>query len=85
MALVFKMTQEGQTKRLFEPTASNENGARTRQATATNGLKVQYSRTDQRKYSFAVRTVEQWNHLPDTVRQATSKEAFKSRLKQHRK
>ncbi len=51
MAIVFKLTQEGH----------NQVGLRTRQTEANNGLTAQFSRTDQRKYSFAVRKVEQWN------------------------
>jgi hypothetical protein len=39
-----------------------ENGrAGTRQAAGGHGLSVQYARTDTRKYSFAVRTMEKWN------------------------
>jgi hypothetical protein len=37
-----------------------------------------------RKYSFAVRVVEPRNPLPDSIKQAQSKEAFKRALK-HRK
>ncbi len=31
------------------------------------GLVSQYARTDIRKHSFAVRTVENWNSLPDSI------------------
>jgi hypothetical protein len=58
-----------------------ENRVRTRQAAAVHGLAVQYARTDTRKYSFSVRVVDPWNHLPDTVKTAPTKEAFKRELK----
>jgi hypothetical protein len=61
--------------------AGNHEGARTRQAAVTNGLVVPYARTDIRKYSFASRTVERWNSLPDGARAAESKQAFKVLLK----
>jgi hypothetical protein len=41
---------------------------------------VRYARRDIRKNSFAVRTVEPW--MPDSIKQAESKEAFKRALKQ---
>jgi hypothetical protein len=85
MALVFKPPQEGQAEKIFMLVGNNQIGVRTRQAAATNGLTVQYLRSDQRKHSFAVRTGERWNLLSDTVMQATTKEAFMSCLKQHRK
>ncbi len=68
MALVYKMTQDAQMTSMFEKARSNNQGSRTRQATAHQGLAVQYARTDIRKDSFAVRIVEKWNHLPDTVK-----------------
>jgi hypothetical protein len=43
---------------------------------------VQYARTDIRKHSFAVRVVEKWNHLPDSVKIAPNKESFKRGLNQ---
>jgi hypothetical protein len=42
--------------------------AGTRQAARGHGLSAQYARTDPRKYSFAVRTVDKWNKLPDEVK-----------------
>jgi hypothetical protein len=41
MALVYKMTQDDQMTSLFEKARSNNHGARTRQATAHQGLAVQ--------------------------------------------
>jgi hypothetical protein len=61
--------------------AENHVGARTRQAAGTNGLVVPYGGTDIRKYSFASRTVERWNSLPDGARAAESQQAFKALLK----
>ncbi len=46
--------------------------ARTRQTAGGHGLAIQYVRTDIRKYSFAVRSVENWNKLPEKVRAAPS-------------
>ncbi len=53
---------------MFEFRANND-GARTRRV------------TDIRKYSFTVRVVETWNQLPDSVKQAADKEAFKRDMK----
>ncbi len=36
---------------------------------------------DPRKYSFAVRTEEKWNRLPDEVKSAPTGKAFKEKLK----
>jgi|688.fasta_scaffold2236474_1 hypothetical protein len=32
-----------------------------------NGLDIQFARTDPRKYSFELRSVEHWNKLPEKV------------------
>jgi hypothetical protein len=58
-----------------------ENRVRMRQAAAAHGLAVQYARTETRKYSFTVRVVDPWNRLPDTVKTAPIREAFKRELK----
>jgi hypothetical protein len=47
-----------QTQNLFTRSGGN-GGARTRTAAGVDGLAVQYARTDVRKKSFTVRTVEQ--------------------------
>jgi hypothetical protein len=52
----------------------------TRQAAGGHGLSVQYARTDPRKYSFAVRTVEKWNSPPDDVKSVPNGEVFRSRI-----
>jgi hypothetical protein len=56
---------------------NKQNGARTRQATAVHGLTTQqFAWKDNRKYSYAVKVVGPWNQLPDSIKQAESKEAF---------
>ncbi len=50
-------------------------------AAAANGLAAPFARTDIRKYSFAVRTVEHWNNLPEGARTANSQQSFKELLK----
>jgi hypothetical protein len=77
LALVYKFV----TKKEGQPLFNRQSGARTRQAAGGHGLTVQYARTDPRKYSFAVRTVESWNKLPDRVKAAESGESFKRRLR----
>jgi hypothetical protein len=66
----------------YRPAFENNQGASTRQATAHQGLAVQYACTDIRKHSFTVRVVEKWNHLPDSVKIAPNKESFKRGLNQ---
>jgi hypothetical protein len=56
LALVYKFVTKKNGQTLF----NRQEGARTRQAAGGHGLMVQYARTDPRKYSFAVRTVESW-------------------------
>jgi hypothetical protein len=80
MTLVYKLLSNGGGGDMFTK-AGNHEGARTRQAAVTNGLVVPYARTDIRKYSFASRTVERWNSLPDGARAAESQQAFKALLK----
>ena len=84
MALVHKLLMEKKGTEMFQLAGTNDAGVQTRRAVSTLGLITPFARTDVRKYSFGVRTVEDWNKLPDCVRQATNKETFKSRLKQTR-
>jgi hypothetical protein len=77
MALVYRFLTKGEGQKLF----NQQSEARTRQAAGGHGLTVQYARTDPRKYSFAVRTVESWNRLPDSVKSAETSESFKRRLR----
>jgi hypothetical protein len=50
-----------------------------RQATGAKNLVPKFARTDQRKCSFSVRTVNRWNRLPDEIKQAANH--FRKRLK----
>ncbi len=77
LALVYKFVTKNDGQALF----SRQDGARTRQAAGGHGLTVQYARTDPRKYSFAVRTVDSWNRLPERVKAAETGESFKRRLR----
>ena len=80
MMLVYKMLKEPSQTNMFT-LAERQSGARTRQKTGVRNLVPKFARTDQRKYSFAVRTVEKWNGLPDNVKGAATQEAFKVGLK----
>jgi hypothetical protein len=78
MGLVFKMLSEKGPNEIFTMASGT---VRTRQATGTKNLVPKFARTDQRKFSFSVRTVERWNRLPDDVKQAANQEEFRKRLK----
>lgn len=78
MGLVFKMLSEKGPNEIFTMASGT---VRTRQATGTKNLVPKFARTDQRKFSFSVRTVERWNRLPDDVKQAANQEDFRKRLK----
>jgi hypothetical protein len=80
MSLVHKLISNGGGEELFT-TAGGHDGVRTRRAAAANGLSAPFARTDIRKYSFAVRTVEHWNSLPEGARTANSQQSFKELLK----
>jgi ribonuclease P/MRP protein subunit RPP40 len=77
---VHKFLTEKSGSDMFRQIAANGR-AGTRQAAGGHGLSVQYARTDPRKYSFAVRTVEKWNRLPEEVKSAPTGKAFKEKLK----
>jgi hypothetical protein len=51
--------------------------ARTRQAAGEHGLSVQFSWTNPRKFTFAARTVDIWNKLPEDVKISRHSEIFK--------
>jgi hypothetical protein len=57
MALVFKFMTDTRATKIVMRAAAHD-GARRRQAASAHYLTVQYSRTDPRKQSFAVRTAE---------------------------
>jgi len=80
MALVYNLLNGKDASDLFERDDENVR-PRTRQGGGALGLVAQHAKTDQRKYSFAVRTVNAWNHLPDEVKKAPNKELFKERMK----
>jgi hypothetical protein len=80
MSLVHKLISNDGVEELFTATGEH-NGVRTRRAAAANGLAAPFARTDIRKYSFAVRTVEHWNSLPEGARTAYSQQSFKELLK----
>ncbi len=74
------MAQQNESE-LFVKTGHER--AQTRQTAAGHGVAIQFVRKDPRKYSFAVRSVDQWNKLPENVRASPSSESFKRRLKGH--
>ncbi len=82
MALVHKFLTEKGVSGLFQRT-SGQQRSRTLQSAGEHGLCVQYSRTDPRKNLFAMRMVEPWNRLPDTVKLAEKSEKFRAQLKKH--
>jgi hypothetical protein len=79
MALLHKyIGKKNQT--LFRMMSEN-GGARTRRAAGAKNIASQYARTDIRKESFAIRVVETWNRLPDSVKLTEKPESFKKELK----
>jgi len=80
MSLVYKFMTEKSGSDMFRHLAAQD-GIRTRQAAGEHGLGIQYARTDPRKYSFAVRTVEKWNNLPEDIKTSQNGEVFKQKLK----
>jgi hypothetical protein len=79
MALIHKFLTEKSGTGMFRQIAANGR-AGTRQTAGGHGLSVQYARTDPRKYSFAVRTVEKWNNLPDDIKSAPNGEVYRNRM-----
>jgi hypothetical protein len=65
---------------LFEK-ASDRQGARTRNTEGVKNLKQPMARTELRKNSFTVRTINQWNGLPENLKSCTNIEQFKRQLK----
>ena len=61
--------------------ASNNRGARTRRPAGEKCLVKQFARTDIRKSSFAVRIVDTWNQLPESVRAEEKLPPFRRKLK----
>lgn len=79
MALVHKILSEDQQN--FFTLAGENSRIQTRQAAGAKNIRGQFARTDMRKFSFAIRTVENWNSLPEDTKQAESVESFKNRVK----
>jgi hypothetical protein len=79
MALMYNMIKNGQGENIFE-FRTNQNGTRTRQAT-TSAQTHNSVCSDGHK----VRVVEPWRQLPNSIKQAESKKAFKRALKQRKK
>jgi hypothetical protein len=61
--------------------AEQRDGMRTRRAVGINNLKVPAARTEIRKNFFTVRTVSEWNSLPNELKEEPSKEKFKRALR----
>jgi ribonucleases P/MRP protein subunit RPP40 len=83
MGLFYKLLNGEEESNLF--TLADRPGAvRTRQAAGTKSLVAKFARTDQRKFSFSERTLENWNRLPENTTQAATQNGFKRSLKQTR-
>jgi hypothetical protein len=57
-----------------------EYGARTSRTADAKCVVAQYARTDFRKHSFAIRALESWDRLPNSIRADSRPERFKQRL-----
>ncbi len=77
--LVHKLIQEGPRNSIIHRARENSEGARTRQAAIAQGLATHYAWTDFRKYIFAVRVVDKWNRIPESVRTAQGKGGLQAR------
>jgi hypothetical protein len=49
----------------------------------TGPQSILFARIDPRKYSFAVKSIEECNKLPINVRSAASSKSFRKRFKEH--
>jgi hypothetical protein len=67
----------------FFEMVGNRSVARTRLAQSEWNLKVQRARTDIRKNSFAVRVVNSWNCLPESIKSCDNIIRFKRALKDY--
>jgi hypothetical protein len=63
LVLVHKYMAQQSESELFVKTGHER--AQTRQTASGHGLDIQFARTDPWKYSFAVKSVEHWNRLPE--------------------
>jgi hypothetical protein len=73
MAMIQKYTAK-ENQSMFE------DGARTRRTAGLKYVVAQYARTDIKMHSFAVRAVECWHRLPNSIRAESRPERFKQRL-----
>ncbi len=83
MGLVYKLLNGEEESNLFT-LANRPRAVKTRQTAGTKSIVAKFARTDQRKFSFSVRTVEKWNGLSETTKQAATQDGFKRSLKQTR-
>jgi ribonucleases P/MRP protein subunit RPP40 len=67
---------------LFER-AEERDGVRTRLMAGANNLKLPNARTEIRRNFFTVRVIARWNALPDSVKNSSTCENFKSALRKH--
>jgi hypothetical protein len=78
--LARRETSAPKLRRTYVQADISEWKSNTRQATSGHGLSVQYARTRENKYSFAVRTGEKWNNPPDDIKSAPNGEVFRNRM-----
>jgi Reverse transcriptase (RNA-dependent DNA polymerase)/Endonuclease-reverse transcriptase len=67
---------------MFEK-AENRPGARTRQTQGKDNLKIPMARNETRRNFFTVRVAQEWNSLPDTLKEINESKKFKRALKSH--
>jgi hypothetical protein len=83
MVLTHKIISDSDTKfseQWFEKAAGRRP---TRQNRGRDNLVPKRGNHEFRRGFFSLRVVENWNHLPDSVKEATSAGAFKNRYRQH--
>ncbi len=83
MLEVYKYLESGADKSesMFTMAGTGNGSTRTRTSADPRNMRVQFARTDQRKFSFGVRVVEKWNALPSEVKHARTVQQFKKLLK----
>jgi hypothetical protein len=83
LILAYKMTSEERFRGAGVLKTAGESGrSGTRMAAEPRNLVAQYSRTELRRASFAVRVTEQWNSLPTEQKYAKDSKAFRKMRKQ---
>jgi hypothetical protein len=77
LILAYKMTSDERFRGAGVRKSAGESGrSGTRMAAEPRNLVTQYSRTELRRASFAVRVMEQWNSLPTKQKNAKDNKAF---------